>query len=314
MLTGYPHLVSLKKYWRVLHEMLSAKRIPPNNEDLILPDELTNSNDSILAAQQIAKNILNHLKLTNTLVAVSFTKTDVSSPAHVELKGGSEYFIEVSSELADDLRAIASVLTHEVMHIFLFKNKIDLANESENELLVDVAVMFYGLGVMLLNGFKYNQKYGFDYMSCGISKQSESRMYGYLTTDEFGYLLARRSIFADKNYLDYLTNHLAINCYRNGYGKLEQEMRDNILYSPTNSYFKKIIYLTALNKANKLIKKGRIKDQEAFQSYGHTFKCGKPLRIVVECPKCCAAMGIPIKLGQVSVTCKNCGLKRLTKT
>ena len=68
------------------------------------------------------------------------------------------------------VETIIYTVAHECMHKFLFHNKIVLENEMENEILTDIAVIYFGFGLFLekgseghyeRNGFQYHYKVGY---------------------------------------------------------------------------------------------------------------------------------------------------------
>jgi hypothetical protein len=69
---------------------------------------------------------------------------------------GSKHRISIPHDLQSEALACASVLAHQLMHYYLVsKKRIILSEENENEIFTDLAIIYSGLGSILLNGMDH---------------------------------------------------------------------------------------------------------------------------------------------------------------
>ena len=100
--------------------------------------------------------------------------------ASVELTAGPEYFIELNDRFRTHRRDIGAALAHEVTHVLLHRLGLELPGTRDNEILTDTATAYLGAGWLLLDAFRED----------AVSSQK----LGYLTPEEFGYVLAKRAL------------------------------------------------------------------------------------------------------------------------
>jgi hypothetical protein len=175
--------------------------------------------DPVLDAQAVAKAIASHFLLDVSAVVVTF-RSDLKVPGRVELSQSSEFFIEIHSEHRDEPHCVAAILAHEIAHIFLHRNRIRLEQTFENEVLTDTAAAYLGCGVLILNGATTTVR-----KVDSRTMRTQSRRFGYLTIDEFGYVVAKRDSLFGQGSAYLLNTDLAQAGYHEGSLMLDQERR-----------------------------------------------------------------------------------------
>ncbi|HNX90833.1 MAG TPA: hypothetical protein PKG81_03140, partial [Candidatus Omnitrophota bacterium] len=105
-------------------------------------------------------------------------------PAYIQNNNGllTVYY----SESLTKIKEIVNVTVHEMGHIYMWNVKKRFPSGFNEEKAVDVSGIYLGLGIQTLNGLTE----GF-FMTPGGSYHAEQKLFGYLSPEEFGYLLAR---------------------------------------------------------------------------------------------------------------------------
>ena len=109
---------------------------------------------------------------------------DKIPPAYIERKG--PFLTIYFSTYVKLLREKINVLVHEIGHVYVWGLRGGVPKGYDEEKIVDISGVFLGLGIPVLNGFT-------DVTSIVGSGEyrTEQKFYGYLTPDEFGYILAK---------------------------------------------------------------------------------------------------------------------------
>ena len=131
---------------------------------------------------------------------VSFREMDHA--ANVELTAGPEYFIELNDRFRTHRRDIGAALAHEVMHVYLHRLDLSFPGTRDNEILTDTATTYLGAGWLLLDAFRED----------GVSSQK----LGYLTPEEFGYVLAKRAAVFGEDPSVWFTSPAGLQAYTKG--------------------------------------------------------------------------------------------------
>ena len=119
----------------------------------------------IISIQKCAKFIASFVGLEGFIFIVVVVNQKKGIGGHIELNYGSkDVFIEISEEIMESREAVLAVLAHEITHQYLYYNKVTIGSSSflvyENEILIDIATVFLGMGKIMLNGCKvYYGKY-----------------------------------------------------------------------------------------------------------------------------------------------------------
>ncbi len=143
--------------------------------------------DSIIGAQYLAKKIANHYHLPVKAVVVTFSSS-LKPPGIVELSSSDDFFVELQIQYQSDPKSIAAILAHEVAHIFLHKSNMRFPEEHDNEVLTDTVATYFGFGPTILNAVTQKKR-----RLSADTVETKVHHFGYLTLEEFGYILAKRN-------------------------------------------------------------------------------------------------------------------------
>ncbi|MFD0142184.1 MULTISPECIES: hypothetical protein [unclassified Streptomyces] len=175
---GFPHLATVRASITALYRRLSADGVrrygaSVSAQAVAFADE----EDLHLGAQRVAGALVHHLRLPEARMIVSFR--EMEHAAGVELAAGPEYFVELNDRFRGHRRDIGAALAHEITHVLLHRLDLGFPGTRDNEILTDVVTAYLGAGWLLLDAFRED----------GMSSQK----LGYLTPEEFGYVLAKRA-------------------------------------------------------------------------------------------------------------------------
>lgn len=182
--------------------MIYAKDLLENGKRPILPSKSFYSNWSGTTKQLavMCKKILNYLKFKSPYtLRVSFSK-NINSPGQFTFNKLNAK-ITISKQFQNNSTACAAILAHEICHLVLFMKGIKEDNIYENERFTDFATVYFGLGVLVLNGKEISYKpdaisliqsllgilglvfAGFGFISNPFRKRESS--FGYWKEDEY---------------------------------------------------------------------------------------------------------------------------------
>lgn len=153
--------------------------------------------------------MVQHLHLPDARMIVAFRAMEHAGS--VELAAGPEYFIELNDRFRTHRRDIGAALSHEVMHVLLHRLGLEFPGTRDNEILTDTATTYLGAGWLLLDAFRED----------GTSSQK----LGYLTPEEFGYVLAKRAFAFDEDPSPWFTSPQAYEAFAAGRARAEQDAR-----------------------------------------------------------------------------------------
>lgn len=106
---------------------------------------------------RMSSTILNHLDEPMGGLRVLFVDGLGAIPGI--FSGTQGEVILINKKYKSDPFSCAAVLAHEIMHYYLFKKNVSLADTHENELLTDVATIHLGLGVLVVNGMTFQSSW-----------------------------------------------------------------------------------------------------------------------------------------------------------
>jgi len=163
----------------------------------------------IIGIQNAGKIIANFIGLSDYIFIISINKLEKNTGGHIELKyGKKQVFIEISEEILKFEDAILAILAHEITHEYLYINNISFSNKYENEILTDIAAIFFGFGKLMLNGSE-NEDVWKNYYFGGSTTITDKLGIGYLDRSKLAlvYLLVctMRNI-SEKKYMPNLSN------------------------------------------------------------------------------------------------------------
>nr|WP_205615851.1 hypothetical protein [Streptomyces harenosi] len=241
------------------------------------------TDDLHLGAQRVARELVRHYRLPDARMIVGFR--EMTHAANVELAAGPEYFIELNDRFRTHRRDIGAALAHEVTHVYLHRLDLSFAGTRENEILTDTAATYLGAGWLLLDAYRED----------AVSSQK----LGYLTPEEFGYVLAKRALFFHEDPSVWFTSPQAYTAYAEGMARARRDEREPPL--------------TAVGWAGRrryARDRRRARDTpgtapEAEVPYAFTPGARGPLRVSFPCPACRQRIRVPVR-GRVRVRCALC--------
>ncbi|MGW6293698.1 hypothetical protein [Streptomyces sp. NPDC055058] len=198
---GFPHLETVRESITALYRRLTYDTVRTFSTSVAPADvAFCDTDDLHLGAQRVAREMVRHYRLPDARLIIGFRA--MTHAANVELAAGPEYFVELNDRFRAHRRDIGAALAHEVMHVYLHRLGLSFPGTRENEILTDTAATYLGAGWLLLDAFRED----------GASSQK----LGYLTPEEFGYVLAKRSLFFGEDPSVWFTSPQAYTAYGKG--------------------------------------------------------------------------------------------------
>ncbi|MCT2594391.1 hypothetical protein LHJ74_31545 [Streptomyces sp. N2-109] len=286
---GYPHLETVRAAVTALYKRLSYDTVHSFSAS-ITPDEVALTDDEELYAgvQRVARVMVQHLRLPDARMIVNFR--DMEDAAHVELEAGPEYFVELNSRFKSHRRDIGAALAHEVMHVCLHRLGLAFPGTRDNEILTDTAAAYLGSGWLLLDAFRQDSL--------------TSQKFGYLTPEEFGYVLAKRAALFDEDPAIWFTSPQAYEAYTAGRALARRDEEQPPLASSSWSgrrryaRDRRLALAPAANGSH--VAPAPERTGYAFENHAHT-----PPRVSFPCPTCHQRIRVPVR-GRVRARCGLC--------
>jgi hypothetical protein len=205
---GYPHLETVRASINALYKRLSYDTVQAFATSVAPVDvAFCDTDDLYLGAQRVARELVRHYRLPDARFVVSFR--EMTHAANVELTAGPEYFVELNDRFRTHRRDIGAALAHEVMHVYLHRLDLSFPGVRENEILTDTAATYLGAGWLLLDAYREDA--------------ASSQKLGYLTPEEFGYVLAKRSLVFGEDPSVWFTSAQAYTAYVEGRGRARRD-------------------------------------------------------------------------------------------
>lgn len=283
---GFPHLSTVRASITALYKRLSwdtlrifDTSVPPS--DVAFSD----SEDLYTGVQRVARVMVQQFRLPDARMIVSFR--EMEHAAHVELATGPEYFIELNARFKQHRRDIGAALAHEVMHVYLHRLGLAFHGTRDNEILTDTATTYLGAGWLLLDAFRQDQL--------------SSQKLGYLTPEEFGYVLAKRAAVFGEGPEVWFTSPQAYEAYLSGSGLARSdETRPPLAtsgWAGRRRYTRDRRYALGHPRSTPYPP-----DADA---YSYTFESRSPLRVSFPCPTCQQRIRVPVR-GKMRARCGLC--------
>ncbi|MFI0985320.1 hypothetical protein [Streptomyces exfoliatus] len=205
---GFPHLATVEASLTALYRRLSpdgVHRYPASvpAADVALGDD----EDLRPGTQRVARALVRHLRLPEARMVVGFRPMEYA--ATVELAAGPEYRVELNERFRTRRRDIGAALAHEITHVLLHRLGLAFPDTHENEILTDVVTAYLGAGWLLLDAYRQD----------GV----ESQRLGYLTPEEFGYVLAKRAAAFGEDPSPWFTSAVAYEAWTRGRARADRE-------------------------------------------------------------------------------------------
>ncbi|MBM9505568.1 hypothetical protein [Actinacidiphila acididurans] len=215
---GFPHLETVQAALTALYRRLSADGVAQyvtsvRPELVDFPDD----EDVYLGAQRVARAMVQHFRLPDARMVISFR--DMVHAGNVELAAGPEYFVELHARFRTDRRDVGAALAHEVMHVWLHRLGLEFRGTRDNEILTDTVSAYLGAGWLLLDAYREEAAIRGDRLMMAAYKL------GYLTPEEFGYVLAKRAFAFGDDVEPWFRSAQARDSYRAGLERARLDLR-----------------------------------------------------------------------------------------
>lgn len=151
-----------------------------------------------------AKTILSYLDESVGNLSIFFTNNLSETPGSFSVSNGTEV-IAINERYKNDPCSAVAVLSHEITHLYLMSRRgIFLTDEQENELLTDIATIYLGLGILVVNGMIFRSNWFITVVALFFGV-----FYVNTAQSSFGY-------FKSYQYIKYFKDYLIKNNITNG--------------------------------------------------------------------------------------------------
>ncbi|GAA2263221.1 hypothetical protein GCM10010145_41850 [Streptomyces ruber] len=283
---GYPHLDRVRASITALYKRLSYDTVQTFATSVAPVDvAFADTDDLHLGAQRVAREMVRHYRLPDARMIIGFR--EMTHAANVELAAGPEYFIELNDRFRVHRRDIGAALAHEVMHVYLHRLGLSFPGTRDNEILTDTAATYLGAGWLLLDAYRED----------GASSQK----LGYLTPEEFGYVLAKRALLFGEDPSVWFTSPQAYTAYTKGAARARRDAEQPPLTAA--GWAGRRRYARDRRHAQDLGPGHRAPGPEV--PYTFTPDGRGPLRVSFPCPTCHQRIRVPVR-GRVRARCGLC--------
>ncbi|MFE4668621.1 hypothetical protein ACFRI7_23425 [Streptomyces sp. NPDC056716] len=279
---GFPHLETVRAAITALYRRLSYDTIQTFSASVVPADvAFADADDLYLGAQRVAREIVRHYRLPDARLIVAFRA--MRHAANIELTAGPEYFVELNDRFRTHRRDIGAALAHEAMHVYLHRLELAFPGTRDNEILTDTAAAYLGAGWLLLDAYREDA--------------ASSQKLGYLTPEEFGYVLAKRALVFGEDPSPWFTSAQAYTAYGKGMARARRDGEQPPL--------------TAAGWAGRrryARDRRHAQDHAMADAHGvsYAFSGPDPLRVSFPCPTCHQRIRVPVR-GRVRARCGLCG-------
>lgn len=288
---GYPHLPTVQAALTALYRRVSPDALHAHFALSVPAGDVAFSDhdDLYLGVQRVARVMVQHLRLPDARMIVSFR--EMTHAANVELEAGPEYFIELNTRFRSYRRDIGAALAHEVMHVYLHRLGLAFPGTRDNEILTDTATAYLGAGWLLLDAYR--------------ESDGTSQKLGYLTPEEFGYVVAKRALAFDEAPETWFTSAQAYEAYAAGLARARRDERRPPLTA--DGWAGRRRYAKDRRHARELFARagGGALATTTAPDHGYAFEDGSPLRVSFPCPVCFQRIRVPVR-GRVRARCGLC--------
>ncbi|OII64015.1 hypothetical protein BJP40_22310 [Streptomyces sp. CC53] len=283
---GFPHLDTVRAAITAVHRRISYEGLAAYAVS-VPPDAVAfgDGDDLHLGTHRVAGALVRQLGLPEARMIVSFRAMEHA--ASVELEAGPEYFIELNDRFRTHRRDIGAALAHEITHVLLHRLDLAFRGTRDNEILTDTATAYLGAGWLLLDAYRED----------ALSSQK----LGYLTPEEFGYVLAKRARLFGEDPSPWFTSPQGYEAYVRG---REEALRDE-RRPPSAAAGRAARHRYA--KEKKRYAAGRTGPAVPSGPDGYAFEGGgtAELRVSFPCPTCLQRIRVPVR-GRTRVRCGLC--------
>lgn len=281
---GFPHLDTVQAAITALYRRLSPDGLLSYASSVLPVDVAFSDQDDLhLGAQAVARALVAHLRLPDARMIVSFR--EMHHAAGVELTAGPEYFIELNDRFRRHRRDIGAALAHEITHVWLHRLDLSFPATYDNEILTDTVTTYLGAGWLLLDAFREDQL--------------SSQKLGYLTPEEFGYVMAKRALLFNEDPSPWFTSPQGYTAYTKGRAQALREARQPPL--TTSGWAARHRYAKDRRYALEHAGRGPVSGPSSY-----VFEPGpQGLRVSFPCPTCHQRIRLPVR-GHTRARCGLC--------
>ncbi|MER5192635.1 hypothetical protein ACWD3J_37120 [Streptomyces sp. NPDC002755] len=280
---GYPHLETVRGAVTALYRRLSYDTIHQFASSVVPADvAFCDSDDLHLGVQRVARELVRHFRLPQARMIVAFRAMEHA--ANVELTAGPEYFVELNDRFRTHRRDIGAALAHEIMHVYLHRVGLSFPGTRDNEILTDTATTYLGAGWLLLDAYREDA--------------ASSQKLGYLTPEEFGYVLAKRSLVFGEDPSVWFTSAQAYTAYGRGLERARHDERQPPLTAA--GWAGRRRYARDRRQARDRPSAGAVDSPYSFAP-----DAPGALRVTFACPTCHQRIRVPVR-GRVRARCALC--------
>ncbi|MDT0435376.1 MULTISPECIES: hypothetical protein [Streptomyces] len=280
---GFPHLETVRASVTALYRRVSWDTVRTFGVSVAPADvAFSDADDLHLGAQRVAGELVRHYRLPDARMVVGFRA--MTHAADVELAAGPEYFVELNDRFRTHRRDIGAALAHEVAHVYLHRLGLSFPGTRDNEILTDTVAAYLGAGWLLLDAFRQDA--------------ASSQKLGYLTPEEFGYVLAKRALVFGEDPSVWFTSPQAYTAYGVGMERARQDERRPPLTAA--GWAGRRRYARDRRHA---LERGTPVAPGA--GYDFSREGAGPLRVSFPCPTCGQRIRVPVR-GRVRARCGLC--------
>ncbi|MET4921534.1 hypothetical protein P3L51_04030 [Streptomyces sp. PSRA5] len=288
---GYPHLDTARAAITALYRRLSDDGVRQYDTSVAPADVAFADHDDLhLGVQRVARALVQQLHLPDARMIVSFR--EMEHAASVELTAGPEYFIELNDRFRTHRRDIGAALAHEITHVLLHRLGLSFPGTRDNEILTDTVTTYLGAGWLLLDAFREDR--------------DSSQKLGYLTPEEFGYVLAKRAIVFNEDPSIWFTSPQGYTAYTKGKAQAVRDEQQPPLttagWSGRHRYAKDRRY--ALDHPGEPGSGSGSGSGDTGRAYAFETLADGP-RVSFPCPTCHQRIRVPVR-GRVRARCQLC--------
>ena len=145
----------------ILHNKFKRKKFPSFRLSLRAETDILLSDFSEKSIRRIVKAILGYLGISSAPLEVvvqadrNTSRFSVGGTAGKYVRNGwMNKSVHIALKPSYSLYEVVAILAHECMHHFLWLNGLEHPVEEKNELLVDVAVIYFGFGHYISKGYE----------------------------------------------------------------------------------------------------------------------------------------------------------------
>ncbi|MFE4593255.1 hypothetical protein [Streptomyces laurentii] len=207
---GFPHLDTVRSSITALYRRLSPDGVRRYERSVPVADVAVGpAEDPHTGSARAARALVRHLRLPDAPTLVTFRTMEHA--ASVDPAAGPAYAVELNERFRTHRGDIGAALAHEMTHVLLHRLGLSFPTTAGNEILTDVVTTYLGAGWLLLDAFRQD----------GMSSQK----LGYLTPEEFGYVLAKRAEVFGEDPSPWFTSAVAYDAWVRGRAEAARDWR-----------------------------------------------------------------------------------------